>query len=81
MGKHGDKTDASRRELMGILSETITIASEKYAKIKASNKDRQSWGRLIVSAVDSYNSILKDVELADILDRLSALEKSMGVKH
>jgi hypothetical protein len=67
---------ASRRELMENLNEVIETSLEKFSKIRASNRDRQSWGRLIVSAVSEYNKVLESVQLDDLVKRVEVLEAS-----
>jgi len=74
MGDKAVKTRESRRELLDNLDEVIETALMKFSKAKASNRDRQSWGRLIVTAVEEFGKILRDVDLDDLRARVERLE-------
>ena len=73
--KESKNTGTRRKELLEILRDTITIAAEKYDKIKIKTRDRQAWGRLIITAVSEYNKILTSTELEDLIARVERLEK------
>ena len=78
MGVEGDRTRESRWELLENLNEVIEVALVKYAKQRASNRDRQAWGRLVVAAVGEFGKILRDVDLDEIRSRLERLEAGRG---
>ena len=75
MSQHRATTEERREELLGILRDTISTSWDKFDKIKASNKDRQSWARIIISACDSYNKILGEIEISQLWDKVNELEK------
>jgi hypothetical protein len=74
MNKHEEKRGETRRELLETLGEIITTGLHKYSMITVKNKDRQGWGRLIVSAISEAGKLLKDSEIADLVDRVESLE-------
>lgn len=53
------------------------MAITKYAKIRASNKDRMGWGRLVVSAVSEMGKILRDADLDSLKEEVEALRKAV----
>ena len=59
------------------LNEIIETALTKYAKARASNRDRQAWGRLVVAAVGEFNKVLKEIDLEDLLMRVERLEEEV----
>jgi hypothetical protein len=69
-----------RTKLFQQLDYAISLAHEKTDKATAGNTDRQKWLRLLISAVDSYGSLLKDMQLDSIEQRLTETERLLGVK-
>jgi uncharacterized membrane protein YccC len=69
-----ENTAESRKKLQNTLNDVLKISGEKFHKEKASNTDRQRWARIIISAVDAFNNLLKDSELQEIEERLCKLE-------
>jgi hypothetical protein len=47
----------------------------KFKMQKASNRNRQSWGRLAVSSVEAEAKMLESVQLEALEERLTALEQ------
>jgi hypothetical protein len=54
-----------RETLFGLLGHVLVSSKEKFDREKASNDDRLKWGRLIISGVEAYGCLLKDVQLED----------------
>lgn len=75
MGEHRANTEERREELLGILRDTISTSWDKFDKIKAVNRDRQAWARIIISACDSYNKILGEIEISQLWAKVEELEK------
>jgi hypothetical protein len=69
-----------RSRLFTELDYAIGLAHEKTDKSTAGNSDRQKWLRLLISAVDSYGGLLKDMQLDSIEQRLAETERLLGVK-
>jgi hypothetical protein len=66
----------SRRDkLFATLEAILVFAEEKRKTVNLADKTKQAWSRIAISAISTYGSILRDVELDDILERLDALEK------
>lgn len=63
-----------RKGLFSYLGHVLSVSREKFDKEKASNSDRQSWGRLIVSAVQVYGKLLEGAALEELEERVDALE-------
>ena len=56
-----------------MVEETLT----KFVRIRVNSKDRQGWGRLAVNAISKMNKILKDYEIADLVERVESLEAKL----
>lgn len=69
-----------RTKLFSQLDYAIGLAHEKTDKSTAGNSDRQKWLRLLISAVDSYGALLKDMQLDSIEQRLAETERLLGVQ-
>jgi hypothetical protein len=65
----------ARKTLFEHLSFSLTVCREKASKKKALNADRQKWIRLLVFTVEAYSSLLKDVELEDLEERVATMER------
>lgn len=69
-----------REELLRISSETIKEILEriKGKRFRPSNGDpvKLQYLRVLVSAIQAHNSVMKDEQLDQVLARLDALEKA-----
>jgi hypothetical protein len=63
-----------RKSLFDNLDHCISLSREKMCSRGNSDRAKQSWGRLLVSAISVYGGLIKDYELLEIEDRLSKLE-------
>jgi len=63
-----------RNSLFAYLGHAIRLSHEKMSSRGKSDSSKQAWGRLMVSAIGTYGSMIKDAELEDIEERLSVLE-------
>ena len=64
-----------RNRLFAYLGHAIRLSHEKMGSRGNSDTAKQSWGRLTVTAIATYSSVIKDAELEDIEERLVLLEK------
>ncbi len=64
-----------RNSLFAYLGHAIGLSHEKMSSKGNSDCAKQAWGRLMVSAIATYGSLIKDVELESIEERLSVLEE------
>ena len=64
-----------RLSLFAYLGHCIRLSHEKMSLGGNSDSAKQAWGRLMVSAIATYGSQIKDVELENIEERLSVLEE------
>jgi hypothetical protein len=64
-----------RNSLFAYLGHTIRLSHEKMSSKGNSDSAKQGWGRLMVSAIGTYGSLIKDAELEGIEERLSLLEE------
>ena len=64
----------TRRELLENLGEVIETALNKFALTRTKNSTRQGWARVVISAVGESGKILRDYEIADLVDRVESLE-------
>lgn len=63
-----------RTSLYTLLDHVLQTAKEKFDKEKASNRDRQSWGRLLVNGVEAYAKLIQASQTDDLEKRVAALE-------
>jgi hypothetical protein len=63
-----------RKSLCEVLNEIIVFAEEKRKLKNNSDKNKQSWSRIAISAISAYGSLVKDSELENIEERLEKLE-------
>ena len=63
-----------RNSLFAYLGHAIRLSHEKMGSKGNSDSQKQGWGRLMVVAIATYGSLIKDAELEDIEDRLVLLE-------
>ena len=64
-----------RNSLFAYLGHAIRLSHEKMSSKGNSDSAKQAWGRLMVSAIATYGSIIKDAELEDVEERLTLLEE------
>ena len=64
-----------RNSLFAYLGHAIRLSHEKMCAKGNSDRAKQAWGRLMVSAIATYGSLINDVELEDIEERLAAVEE------
>ena len=64
-----------RNSLFAYLGHAIRLSHEKMSSKGNSDTAKQAWGRLMVSAIGTYGSLIKDAELEDIEERLTLLEE------
>jgi hypothetical protein len=69
----------ARKTLFEHLSFSLGVCREKASKKKALNADRQKWIRLLVFTVEACSSLLKDIELEDLEERIQNIEKRGGI--
>jgi hypothetical protein len=63
-----------RNSLFAYLGHCIRLSHEKMSSKGNSDAAKQAWGRLMVSAIGTYSSLIKDVELEDVEERIKILE-------
>ena len=59
-----------RNSLFAYLGHAIRLSHEKMSSKGNSDSAKQGWGRLMVVAIGTYGSLIKDAELEDIEERL-----------
>lgn len=64
-----------RNSLFAYLGHAIRLSHEKMSSKGNSDSAKQGWGRLMVAAIGTYGSLIKDAELEDIEERLSKIEQ------
>ena len=65
-----------RNSLFAYLGHCIRLSHEKLSSRGNSDAAKQSWGRLMVSAISVYGDLIKDAELEGIEERLVLLEEA-----
>ena len=65
-----------RNSLFAYLGHAIRLSHEKMSSKGNSDSAKQAWGRLMVAAIGTYGSLIKDAELEDIEERLVLLEEA-----
>jgi hypothetical protein len=65
----------SRKRLFDVLSSIISFSEEKIALKGNSDKAKQSWSRICISAVKAYGGLLESADNGEINRRLDALEE------
>ena len=65
-----------RNSLFAYLGHCIRLSHEKLSSRGNSDSAKQSWGRLMVSAISVYGNLIKDAELEDVEERLVLLEEA-----
>jgi hypothetical protein len=64
-----------RRALINNLEHVITVSRGKFDMEKASNRDRQSWGRLIVSAGEPLSRLFDGIQYEALEERVRSLKE------
>jgi hypothetical protein len=64
-----------RNSLFAYLGHAIRLSHEKMSSKGNSDSAKQAWGRLMVAAIGTYGSLIKDAELEGIEERLSKIEQ------
>jgi len=52
------------------LGTVLEVAEKKFKTTNVPGKDRRSWGRLIVQAVNSYGKLLESAELEERVEKI-----------
>ena len=69
-----------RSELFEYLDDILTVAHKKYDMEEKNDDSRLKWGRLMVSAIDSYGTLLKTTELEAITRDIELIKEKIGLK-
>ena len=69
-----DKPNERRKRLFLVLDGIISFAEEKRVLKGNSDRAKQAWSRIAISAIDSYGNLLKTDELESIEARIEAFE-------
>ena len=69
------KPSERRISLFAYLGHAIRLSNEKMSSRGNSDAAKQSWGRLMVSAIGAYGGLIKDAEMEDVESRLTKLEE------
>jgi hypothetical protein len=69
------KPSERRNSLFAYLGHAIRLSNEKMCSKGNSDSAKQSWGRLMVSAISAYGGLIKDAEMDDVESRLTKLEE------
>jgi hypothetical protein len=64
-----------RKSLKDVLKDILGFAEQKRKLKNNSDKNKQSWSRIAISAISAYGDLLKADELEDIETRLTKLEE------
>jgi hypothetical protein len=64
-----------RNSLFAYLGHCIRLSHEKMSSKGNSDGAKQSWGRLMVSAIAAYGDLIRDAELDSIEERLERVEQ------
>ncbi|MGD0496090.1 MAG: hypothetical protein ABSB28_08615 [Candidatus Bathyarchaeia archaeon] len=67
-----------RTALFSQLAHVLVVSKNKFDKECAANRDRQAWGRLIVTGIEAYAKLLETVQLDVLEKRVSQLEGREG---
>lgn len=65
-----------RRSLCDVLNDIISFSEEKRKLKNNSDKNKQSWSRIAISAISVFGDLLKSSELDDLESRLQKLEEN-----
>jgi hypothetical protein len=78
--KTAEKSQLSRGDCLTILRRVVDLALEKYENKYTKNMERIRWGRLLVVAASTVNSVLNDTDLDDLKNRIRKIEAKLEVK-
>jgi hypothetical protein len=70
-----------RTRLFTVLDNIIGFSEEKRVLKGNSDRAKQQWSRIAVSAISAYGSLLHDCELEDIEKRLDVLESERETRE
>ncbi|MCW4010726.1 MAG: hypothetical protein NWF05_08925 [Candidatus Bathyarchaeota archaeon] len=73
-----------RKSLFDYLTDIIEVSHKKATSRGRGDYSQQGWSRIMISAINSYGSLLKDStleELEERVERLEKLEQSLPVLH
>ena len=73
------RTKELRKGLFSYLGSAIRLSHKKLTSRGNSDKAKQSWGRLMVSAIGCFGNLLRDASLEDLTERVERLEKLENV--
>jgi hypothetical protein len=73
-----DSAKKHRTRLFQVLNNIISFSEEKRVLKGNSDKAKQAWSRIAVSAISAYGALLHDCELEQLEERIEILE---GVKN
>jgi len=68
------QTKPTREWVLKGLQEIMEIALERVANAKTPNADRIKWSRVVISAGQGCNSVLRDVELETLKQQIMELK-------
>lgn len=70
-----------RKRLFSVLDGIISFADEKRILKGNSDRTKQNWSRIAVSAIQAYGSLLRDSDLEQLNTRLEALEQKQELEE
>jgi hypothetical protein len=70
-----------RKRLFDVLNSILSFAEQKRLLHGNSDRVKQAWSRIAISAIATYGSILRDSELDDISSRLDILEAEKTIQE
>jgi hypothetical protein len=79
LNKLDKKLVKSRREVyLQQLDQVIELSLYKYTHKQTKNSERIRWGRLSVQAVQASASIVKDIDLDSLAERMRVIEEKLS---
>jgi hypothetical protein len=73
-----DGESLTRDELLSTLRAVIKLSFEKIRYVNTSNSDKQSWARIINSAVSSATPLLRDTQLEELRGEVEMIKKHLS---
>jgi len=73
-----------KNKLFSHLEVILRISEDKFLKKRAKDLNRLRWGRLLVSAIDSYGKLFQLIEISELEQRIEQLEvcaKGLGLEE
>jgi hypothetical protein len=80
VGKTDWKMADKRLEIETLLSRIIEFGYEKFTNRFTKNSERLKWGRLLTVCAKVQNEVLKDLELAELSERVQDIERRLEVR-